>query len=170
MVQGLVEQKANQQDLLRNEARRILGTLPANFDQELESMRKEGQLATSDTQFISEITQAQADLTGIKDRGAALAATENRLKKRLTEFPELISQYKDLTQEAQVRREALQRLREAKQELEIELNRGGFNWQVIEPPQLGVQIGPNTKKDLLLSVVVASFLGISTAFVREAID
>ncbi|MEL6581478.1 MAG: polysaccharide biosynthesis tyrosine autokinase [Cyanobacteria bacterium J06621_12] len=170
VVQGLIEQKANQQDLLRNEARRILGTLPANFDQELESMRKEGQLATSDTQFISEITQAQADLTGIKDRGAALAATETRLKKRLTEFPELISQYKDLTQEAQVRREALQRLREAKQELEIELNRGGFNWQVIEPPQLGVQIGPNTQKDLLLSVVVASFLGISTAFVREAID
>ncbi|MEM6612492.1 MAG: polysaccharide biosynthesis tyrosine autokinase [Cyanobacteria bacterium P01_C01_bin.72] len=170
VVQGLVEQKANQQNLLRNEARRILGTLPANFEQELESMRKEGQIATSDTQFISEITQAQANLTGIKDRAAALAATEARLKDRLTEFPELISQYKDLTQEAQVKLEALQRLREAKQELEIELNRGGFNWQVIEPPQLGVQIGPNLKKDLLLSVVVASFLGISTAFVREAID
>ncbi|MEL7416989.1 MAG: polysaccharide biosynthesis tyrosine autokinase [Cyanobacteria bacterium J06629_2] len=170
VVQGLVEQKSNQNDLLRSEARRILGTVPANFDQELDSMRREGQLANSDTQFITEITQAQADLTGIEDRGEALAATEARLRNRLTEFPELISQYKDLTQEAQVRREALQRLREAKQELEIELNRGGFNWQVIEPPQPGVQIGPNLKKDLLLSVVVASFLGVSTAFVREAID
>ncbi|MEO0849244.1 MAG: Wzz/FepE/Etk N-terminal domain-containing protein, partial [Cyanobacteria bacterium J06648_1] len=45
VVQGLVEQKSNQNDLLRSEARRILGTVPANFDQELDSMRREGQLA-----------------------------------------------------------------------------------------------------------------------------
>lgn len=170
VIQKLAEQKSSQKGLLRNEATRILGTLPPNFDAELESMLGQGQLVTSDTQFVSEMTQAQAQLTGIEERSQALKITEAKLKDRLTEFPELISRYKDLTQEAQVRREALQRLREAKQELEIELNRGGFNWQVIEPPQLGQQIGPNLKKDLLLSVVVASFLGVSTAFVREAID
>ncbi|MEL6494698.1 MAG: polysaccharide biosynthesis tyrosine autokinase [Cyanobacteria bacterium J06623_7] len=170
IILGLVEQKDSQKALLRNESLRILGSLPPNFDAELESMLRQGQLVTSDTQFVSEMTQAQADLAGIDQRTAALKVTEAKLRERLTQFPELISRYKDLTQEAQVRREALQRLREAKQELEIELNRGGFNWQVIEPPQLGQQIGPNLKKDLLLSVVVASFLGVSTAFVREAID
>ena len=170
VVQRLLEQKNSQKDLLRSEARRILGTLPPDFDEELESMLKQGQLVTSDTEFVGEITQAQADLKGIKDRSQALEATEAELRNRLTEFPELIAQYKDLTQEAQVRREALQRLREAKQELEIELSRGGFNWQVIEEPQLGEQVAPNLIKDLLLSVVVASFLGVSSTFVREAID
>lgn len=127
-------------------------------------------MVSSDTEFINEITQSQANLEGIANRKTALAATEESLRNRLAEFPDLISRYKDLTQEAEVRREALQRLREAKQELEIELNRGGFNWQVIEPPQLGAAIGPNIKKDLLLSLVVASFLGVSAAFIREAID
>lgn len=170
VVQDLVEQQSNKKALLRNEARNILGKIPANFKNQLESLEEKGQLVNSDTEFVSGITQAQADLEGIDNRETALATTEESLRNRLTEFPELISKYKDLTQEAEVRRQALQRLREAKQELEIELNRGGFNWQVIEPPQLGTQIGPNLKKDLLLSVVVASFLGVSAAFVREAID
>jgi len=170
VIQDLVEQQSNQKALLQSEARNILGQVPANFESQLESLKEQGQLASSDTEFISGITQARADLNGLARREAALATTEESLRSRLTEFPELISRYNDLTQEAEVRREALQRLREAKQELEIELNRGGFNWQVIEPPQLGTQIGPNLKKDLLLSVVVASFLGVSAAFVREAID
>ena len=170
VIQDLLERKKGQKELLKVEARNVLGTVPADFDSVLESLGAGKQLASSDTEFVNEITEAQANLDGIAEREIALAATEENLKNRLTEFPELISRYKDLTQEAQVRREALQRLREAKQELEIELNRGGFNWQVIEPPQLGVQTGPNFQKDALLSLVVASFLGISAAFAREAID
>ena len=170
ILQELVRQRNSQQDLLKNEAKRILGKLPPNFENQLDRLQSQGQMVTSDNQFVTEITQAQATLKGIGERDVALAATESNLRERLREFPELIAQYKDLTQEAQVKREALQRLREAKQELEIELNRGGYNWQVIEPAQLGSQIGPNLTKDLLLSTVVASFLGVSAAFVREAID
>lgn len=170
IVQNIIDRRDSQKNLLKNEAKLILGELPANFDVELESMQTQGQLVGSDTQFIDQITQAQADLTGIADRETILAETEARLKQRLTEFPELMAKHRDLIQEAEVKREALQRLREAKQELEIELNRGGFNWQVIEPPQLGVQIAPNLAKDLLLSLVVASFLGVSAAFVREAVN
>lgn len=170
IVQNLIDQKNSQKDLLENEAERILGEVPANFDSSLESMLKQGQLVGSDTQFIDEITQARADLTGITEREQALAETEAQLRQRLAEFPELIARYRDLTQEAEVKREALQRLREAKQELEIELNRGGFNWQVIEQPQLGEQIAPNLTKDLMLSLVVASFLGVSAAFMKEVLD
>lgn len=170
VVQDLVERKKGQKELLKAEARKVLGRVPAGFDSVLESIGEQAQLASSDTQFITDITKAQANIDGIAEREVALAATEESLKNRLTEFPDLISRYKDLTQEAQVRREAVQRLREAKQELEIELNRGGFNWQVIEPPQLGRASGPDLNKDLLLGLVVASFLGVSAAFIREAVD
>ena len=169
-VLNLIEQQSNKKALLKAEARQILGQVPANFDSQLEVLREQRELVSSDTEFVNKISIAKADLEGIAEREAALANTEESLRKRLSEFPELIAQYKDLTQEAQVRREAVQRLREAKQELEIELNRGGYNWQVIEPPQLGIPIGADLKKDLLLSVVVASFLGVSAAFIREAID
>ena len=137
---------------------------------ELESSQKQGQFVGSDTQFIDQIIQSQAELIGIEERESSLARTEAQLRQKLVEFPELIAEYRTLSQEAEVKREALQRLLEAKQELEIELSRGGFNWQVIEQPQLGVQVAPNLTKDLLLSIVVASFLGGAAAFVTEAMD
>ena len=170
IVQNLINQRDSQQDLLKNQAERILGQLPADFDSTIDSMLKQGQLVGSDTQFVDEITTSQANLTGIEERELALAETEGQLRQRLAEFPELLARYRDLSQETLVKREALQRLREAQQELEIELNRGGFNWQVIEPPLLGEQISPNLTKDLLLSMVVASFLGLSAAFIREVLD
>jgi capsular exopolysaccharide synthesis family protein len=58
----------------------------------------------------------------------------------------------------------------AKQEFEIELSRGAYNWQVIESPQAGIQVAPNTLKDIVLSLVIAFFLGATTAFIREALD
>ena len=170
IVRDLLDRRDSQKDLLVNEAERILGQLPADFGNKLDSMLKQGQLVGSDTQFVDEILESEANLSGIDERETALAQTEAQLRQRLAEFPELLARYRDLTQETEVKREALQRLREAKQELEIELNRGGFNWLVIEPPQLGEQIGPNLKKDLLLCMVVASFLGVSAAFIREALD
>ena len=172
-IHSLIDERDSQIALLIEEAQKVLGEVPPNFVAELKSLSKQrqlGQLVGSDTNFIDKITESQSNLTGIHQRDLILAQTEAKLKQQLVEFPELIAQYKSLTQETEVKREALQRLLEAKQELGIELNRGGFNWQVIEPPQLGIQIAPNLHQDLLLSFVVASFLGVTAAFVREAID
>ena len=170
IIQNLIDQRDSQRALLIEEAKKVLGEVPPNFVAELQSLPKQGQLVGSDTSFIDKITESQSNLTGIRQRDLILAQTEAKLKQQLVEFPELIAQYKSLTQEAEVKREALQRLLEAKQELEIELNRGGFNWQVIEPPLLGIQIAPILHQDLLLSLVVASFFGVTAAFVRESID
>jgi capsular exopolysaccharide synthesis family protein len=69
-----------------------------------------------------------------------------------------------------VERNTLQKLLAARQELGIEIARGGFKWQVVEAPHLGKQLGPNTKQDLILAVVVGFFLGGVAAFAREALD
>lgn len=170
VIQDLIRQQENQKALLVAEARRVLGTIPPGFIAELESLREKGQLVNSDTEFIDSITQTQADLAGIEEREESLAQTEAKLRQNLDQFPELIARYRNLAQEAEVKREALQSLLEAKQELEIELSRGGFSWQVIEPPKLGMQIGPNLPRDILLRIVVATFLGGTAAFIREAMD
>ena len=169
-IQNLIEQRDSQKALLLDEAERVLGELPPNFEQELKSIQKQGQLVGSDTGFVDRITEAQSNLAGIRQKDITLAQTKVELEQKLAEFPILIAEYKDLNQKAEINREALQRLLQARQELEIELNRGGFNWQVIEPPQLGEKVAPNLLKDLLLSGVVASFLGVAAAFIKETMD
>lgn len=168
-LQSAIEEKKSIQNLLSKEAERILGELPPNFSSDLKLLQKQG-LVGSDTGIANAVNDSQAKLTGIRQRDLSLAQTEAQLKERLVDFPELISQYRNLTQESEIKRQALQRLLEAKQKLEIELSRGGNNWQVIEPPQEGLQIAPNLAKDLLLSLVVASFVGGFAAFIKDFTD
>jgi polysaccharide biosynthesis transport protein len=168
IVKELIDQRNRQKVLLLEEAKKTLGELPPNFIKQLESLPKQGRL--SGVNFIDKITAAQSELIGFQERDTSLAATQAKLKRELADFPALIAQYKNLTQESQIKREALQRLLVAKQRLEIELGRGGYNWQVIESPQIGEKIAPNLLKDLLLSLVVASFLGITAAFIAETMD
>lgn len=169
-LQNAIKESESVKDLLYKEAKQVLGKLPPNFSNDLESLQKQGQLVQSDTEIAKTISQSQARLAGIQQRNLRLAETEKELEQRLVEFPELISQHRSLVQESEIKRQALQRLLEAKQELEIELSRGGYNWQVIESPQEGLQIAPNLTKDLLLSLVVATFLGGCTALAKDLTD
>jgi capsular exopolysaccharide synthesis family protein len=170
VVQDLLAQKNNQKTLLLNEVKGVLGKVPPNFAVQLESLLKQGELVNGKTQIIETITQSQADLKGLEEKDLSLARTESELRQKLTQFPDLIARYDNLNQEANLKRSAFQRLLSAKQELEIELSRGAYNWQVIESPQLGEQISPNTIKDMLLNLVIASFLGGTAGFIREALD
>ena len=170
LIQSLIDERDSQKALLKDEAEKILGEVPPNFLSDIESLSKKGQLVESDTNFIDRITESQSNLAGIRERDRSLAQAKAGLEQELTEFPELISRYKNLTQQVEIQRNSIQRLLQAKQELEVELNRGSYNWQVVEPPQLGEQIAPNLQKDLLVSLVVASFLGLAAAFIRETID
>jgi polysaccharide biosynthesis transport protein len=170
VVRDVLAQKDNQKFLLLQEVKNILGEVPANFEVQLESLLKQGEIVNGKTDAISTITQSQADLKGLEARDLSLAQTESELRQKLTQFPNLIARFDNLAQEANLKRNALQKLLAAKQELEIQLSRGAYNWQVIESPQLGVQIAPNTSKDIVLSLVVASFLGGTTAFIKEVLD
>jgi len=168
IIQGIIDQRNTQRDLLIKQLEQVLGRVPDNLVEELESLQKQGQFVNSNN--LNKITEAQVNLTGIRERDLSLAKTESKLEQQLVDFPELIAEYRNLAQEAQIKREALQTLLEARQELNIELNRGGFNWQVIEPPQVGYKIAPSLPKDMLLSLVFATFLGGLAAFIKDAVD
>ncbi|MEL6441757.1 MAG: polysaccharide biosynthesis tyrosine autokinase [Cyanobacteria bacterium J06621_8] len=170
IIVNLLEEKKTQRALLIGEAEKILGPVSQSLREELTSLPEQKELVGSDTSFVDRITEAQSDLEGIRQRDRALAQTKAELKQQLTNFPSLISEYRNLRQEAEIKRQALQRLLEARQELEIELNRGGFNWQILEPPKPGGKIGTNVRQEVLLSLVVASFLGLTAAFIRETVD
>ena len=170
VVQNLMEQRNNLRQLLREEAEQILGTIPDELDPSETALEKEGQLGGIDLGLAQSLVQTQTELEALKARQRSLAETEADLRKNLEKFPGLIAEYNRLQQEVEVKRNSLDQLLVARQELGVELARGGFKWQVVEPPRLGYPVGPNTKQDLLLGVVVATFLGGVVAFVGEALD
>jgi succinoglycan biosynthesis transport protein ExoP len=169
-VQKLIEQRQRQQSLLQEEAQRALGRAPSQADLAPDTLMSEGQLGNTDLGLSSQLVEARTTLEALKARDSSLAKTQQQLRAELNRFPMLMAEYQRLQPEVQLKRDTLQKLLEARQELGIEIARGGFNWQVVEAPQPGWQTGPDTKQDLMLAVVVGLFLGGIAAFGREALD
>ncbi|HHP7232462.1 MAG TPA: GumC family protein [Xenococcaceae cyanobacterium] len=170
IIQELIAQRDGKKALLQAEITQVLGEVPPELNLELESLQQQGQLGNSETDLLEILAESEAELRGIEQKNLSLAQTEQALSSQLNEFPQIIAQYNSLLQEAEVKRTTLQRLLEARQELGIEIDRGGFNWQIVEPASEGDLIAPSLQKDLLLGVVIASFLGGCAVFVREASD
>lgn len=54
--------------------------------------------------------------------------------------------------------------------MSVEIARGGFDWEVVEEPQLGEKTGPKKPQIILLGAVVVLMLGGLAAFIRETMD
>ncbi len=88
----------------------------------------------------------------------------------MKQFPTILAEYSRLSPQVKLSRERLQQLLKAEQEVRQELSKGGFDWQVVEEPLLGIKIGPNLRQNLLLGGVVGLMLGSIAAFIRDASD
>ncbi|HEY9807240.1 MAG TPA: hypothetical protein V6D04_11770, partial [Candidatus Obscuribacterales bacterium] len=169
-IKSLLEQRQRQVGLLRNEVSRVLGTVPAQLNGSGDDLLKAGQLGETDLALITQLVDAQVNARALQARGQSLSQTEQQLTTELKRFPRLLAEYGRLQPNVEVGRETLQQLLKAKQELALEIARGGFDWQVVEAAQLGTQIGPSLKQNLLLGAVAGLILGSVAAFVREGID
>ncbi|NET81053.1 MAG: polysaccharide biosynthesis tyrosine autokinase [Moorea sp. SIO1F2] len=169
-IQKLIEQRQSVFALLQEETRRVLGQVPTQLVSTGSNLLTEGQLGGVDINLVNELITSQINLVSLQTRDQALAKTEEEIRIQLREFPALIAQYNRLQPQVAIQQNTLQQLLQARQELSIELARGGFNWQVVEAPLPGSKTGPNMTQDLLLGAVVGLFLGGVAAFVREAMD
>ena len=169
-IKSLMEQRQRQLSLLRNEVSRVLGTVPAQLNTSGNNLLRAGQLGATDLTLITQLVDAQVNARALQARGQSLGQTEQQLTNELKRFPQLLAEYGRLQPNVEVSRETLQQLLKAKQELALEIARGGFDWQVVEAAQLGTQIGPSLKQNLLLGAVAGLILGSVAAFVREGID
>ncbi|AOY82561.1 polysaccharide biosynthesis tyrosine autokinase [Moorena producens JHB] len=169
-IQKLIEQRQSVFALLQEETRRVLGQVPTQLVSTGSNLLTEGQLGGVDINLVNELITSQINLVSLQTRDQALIKTEQEIRIQLREFPALIAQYNRLQPQVAIQQNTLQQLLQARQELSIELARGGFNWQVVEAPLPGFKTGPNMTQDLLLGAVVGLFLGGVAAFVREAMD
>ena len=152
---------------VNQERNRVLGQATTSAESQAPL---QGQLSSSDFELTRQLTKLQETLAGLQARDQSLAQTETQLQTELAQYPKLIAQYNRLQPEVATRRQTLQKLLEARQDLGLEIARGGADWKVVEAPELGEQIGPSVKRNLLLGAVVGLFLGGVAAFAREALD
>lgn len=168
-VKNLLSQRENQQVLIEKEAGRIIGQSLDNYDLR-RSVRDFGQLSELDINLVQEMAEAEGSLRGLFARQQSLVASEEVLRVELSQFPELIDSYNRLQPEVETQRTVLQQLLTQRELLSAQLARGGFSWQVVAMPQLGLKIGPNHLKNLMLGAAAGLILGGAATFLREALD
>ncbi|XGV94864.1 MAG: GumC family protein [Leptolyngbya sp. BL-A-14] len=169
-VQQAIDQRQRQRDLLSTEVRRILGSNAAQVNTKGDAGLSVGQLSTTDLTLASALVDAQVNLAALQGRAQSLSETERSLQQQLRRFPSLLAEYGRLQPKVEIGRNTLQQLLKARQDIALEIARGGFDWQVVEDPKLGKQIGPNVKQNILLGAVAGLMLGSVAAFVRDTMD
>lgn len=169
-VQKLQEQLQGQKELLQQEVGRTLGGLPTGAVAAEESLLEQGQLGEIDLNLAGQLVETQTNIVALAARDQTLVQKENDLRFELKRFPPLLAYYNRILPQLQFSRERLEQLLRAEQQLRQELSKGGFNWEVVEEPQKGTQMGPNLQQNLLLGAVLGLMLGGIAAFVREASD
>jgi len=170
VVKKLIDQLQSQKQLLQQEQRRTLGgeTVPANI--QTGSLLEQGQKSQIDLNLAGQLVEMQTLIVSLTARDQVLAKKEQELSTQLKRFPLLLADYGRLQPQIQLGRERLQQLLKAEQELRQEIAKGGYEWQVVEEPQVGTFTGPDLKQNMLLGAVVGLMLGGIAAFVREASD
>jgi capsular exopolysaccharide synthesis family protein len=167
-VQSLQERRQQLQALLQQEVRRVLGSDAAAVDGD--QFVSAGQLGQNDLKFVNDLVEAQVGFLAAQAREQTLAVTEARLRNELKRFPTLLAEFNRLQPNVKINRDTLEQLLKARQELSLEIARGGLEWQVIEEPKLGKRVGPSWPKNLLAGGALGLMLGCLAAFLRDSQD
>jgi polysaccharide biosynthesis transport protein len=169
-VQKLIEQLQSQKQLLQQEVGRTLGGNAATASPVEDNLLQQGQLSPIDLNLAGQLAETQTSIVALRARDQTLVPKENNLREQLKRYPALLAEYNRLQPQILLSRQRLQDLLKSEQDLRQELDKGGFNWEVVEKPQEGERTGPNSQTNLLLGAVVGLMLGGIAAFVREASD
>lgn len=169
-VQKLILQRQEQVALLQEQGQRTLGGDSAQLNTSQEGLLTQGQFGETDLKLVNQLVEIETNLNGLKAREQTLAQKEQQLNLELEKFPSLLAEYNRLQPDILRLRETHQRLEKARQDLSSEITRGGFDWQIVEKPDLGESSGPKKPQILLVGVVAGLMLGGIAAFIREMTD
>jgi polysaccharide biosynthesis transport protein len=169
-VKDLIKKLSQQKSQLLVEMQRISPDAAAPSSSDSAAAIKAAQLGSIELNLASQFIDAQINLSVALARSESLIRIERQYQQEMQRFPALLSEYNRLQPAVQLSKETLQQLLKARQDLGLEIARGGFDWQIVEEPKLGEKTGPDLKQNFLLGSVVGLFLGGITAFLRDVMD
>ncbi|MFB2969025.1 GumC family protein [Aerosakkonema sp. BLCC-F183] len=169
-IQDLVQQRQEMLALLEEEKKRIPGANGDRSNVTIENPLKQGQLGKLDVSLANKLLEEQTNVLGLQAREQTLIQKEQQMRAQINRLPAILADYNRLEPDVKLKRETLEQLQKARQELSLEIARGGFDWQVVEEPELGLQIEPSLKRNILLGAVIGLMLGGVAAFIREVVD
>ncbi|PAX51401.1 GumC family protein [Brunnivagina elsteri] len=169
-VRKLVEERQRQQLLLQNEAGATLGQNVSVAATTVENTQNQGNDSQIDLALAAQLVENQTSIFGLRAKDQSLGEKEEELRNNLKRFPALLAEFNRLKPAADRTRERYDTLLKTEQQLRQELDKGQFDWKVVEKPQKGDFMGPFLQQNLLLGGVVGLILGGITAALREASD
>jgi capsular exopolysaccharide synthesis family protein len=167
IVEALELRFNQQQASLEEERRSIVGE--ANLSRV--STWNGDQLSGVDLALANQIVEVQTQITLLQSRLDSLGGQEKNLKAEINRLPKLLGEYENLQPKLKVQQDTLQTLIKNRQDLTLEIARGGFDWQIVEEPNLGfTDSGDALRRNLLLGLVAGLFIGGTAAFIRDMQD
>jgi polysaccharide biosynthesis transport protein len=168
-VKKLLYQREQQLKLLQQEASTTLGQNAGVLDPNA-PLREQGNDSQIDLNLASQLVESETSIKGFSARDQSLAGKEQQVRDQLKRFPALLAEYNRLQPLVKLNSQRFEDLSKSEQQLRQELDKGGFDWKVVEKPQEGSFMGPNMQQNLMLGGVVGLILGGITAALREASD
>jgi polysaccharide biosynthesis transport protein len=124
-------------------------------------------LPSVDTKLVDELTQLRKKQIGLIDNENNLAKSEQQIRSQLHTYPSIIAEYNRLFSEVTVQRKTLEQLLQLQQSLGMKIAQGGFEWQVLEEPDLGIYIGNRKWLLIIGGVLIGPVLGMILALIWE---
>ena len=107
----------------------------------------------------------------MQQQSQALAATEQKLNKKIEQLPYINRKYTELTTELQAATDSLNRFLATREKLQIEAAQTQIPWQLIQAPILPESpISPSIPRNLILGFVASTILGIGSGLLIEKFD
>ena len=93
------------------------------------------------------------------------------IKEELQLLPNLISEYERLTRKLDLSKKNLDGLTSAKENFQLQLAQKSLPWSIIEKPNvLPNPISPNIRQESIRHLLLALFLGLTAAYIKESCD